>query len=60
MKLIIDADWTEHGWEIVLRQDQIAAAAWSGLSDEEVESDTFNQMVGTEIARALIQARVIR
>lgn len=52
-QLIIDADWTEHGWEIMLRftpEDMVTG--WSGLSDVQLAG-----IFGSEAALALINER---
>jgi hypothetical protein len=52
-QLIIDADMTDHGWEIMLRWDSTSAeAAWS-----EVDDETLPDLIGGEAAAALIADR---
>lgn len=52
-QLIIDADMTPHGWEIVLRADaESQEAAWSGIQDADLP-----EAVGATIAHKLITFR---
>lgn len=51
--LKLDADHTEHGWEIVLRFDSDdCEGAWTGVTDKQLP-----EIVGPHIAAALIQER---
>lgn len=55
-QLIVDADRTEHGWEIVLRFDaEGMEAAWTGVSDEGL-SDVAHEL-GVAVIDAILRER---
>jgi hypothetical protein len=52
-QLIVDADWTAEGWEIVVRFDADSMeAAWSGVSDADLPG-----LIGEAMADAVAADR---
>jgi hypothetical protein len=51
--LIIDADWTFHGWDIAIREDADSCEGnWSGVPD-----DALPALIGPVAAAVLIARR---